>query len=250
MGDALSPVAAEIQPPGYFRTLGDLDGRLVTTRSGVVYNDHKINLPGSSATLSSEQEPAEGPGVGVGAPLTVEGTAVSTSSEAGNVEDSKLGPTYGVHDAMDKDDGWAAPYGNFKDLEQGDEPDENSARLEVLQKGIQKLRNRVREREERVQGKVWREHTRVGELAKEITRLHTWLNQLQYQWDHGPYPVHGPRGPPGASGEAGPAGSNGRAGHRGPVGHVGAPGVTQVVEEIIRRHDGPGMLKQIVAVCT
>jgi hypothetical protein len=80
--------------------------------------------------------------------------------------------------------------------------------------------------------------------------LHTWLNQLQYQWDHGPYPVHGPRGPPGASGEAGPAGSNGRAGHRGPVGHVGAPGVTQVVEEIIRRHDGPGMLKQIVAVCT
>jgi hypothetical protein len=233
MGDALPPVAAEIEPPGYYKTRGDLDGSLVTTRSGVVYNDHTLGAGGAS---SSPAEPAEGPEVGVGAPLEVDGTAVS----------KKLGPTYGVH-AMDKDDGWVAPYGNFKDLQLGDEPDANSEELNILQKGIQNFHDRAREQEERVQGKVWREHQRVEKLTSETERLNTWLQELQYRWDHGPYPVHGPPGHEGRRGEAGPAGANGRTGHRGPAGHAGAPGLTEVVEEIQRRHDGPGMLKQIVA---
>lgn len=231
MDDALPPVAAEIEPPGYYKTRGDLDGSLVTTRSGVFYNDHAL---GAGVAASSPPEPSEGPEVGVGAPLEVDGTAVA----------KKLGPTYGVH-AMDKDDGWAAPYGNFKDLQLGDEPDTNSEQLNILQKGIEKFHDRAREREERVQGKVWREHKRVETLTRETERLNTWLRQLQYRWDHGPYPVHGPPGHQGRRGEPGPAGANGRTGHRGQAGHAGAPGVTEVVEEIQRRHDGPSMIRRI-----
>jgi hypothetical protein len=59
--------------------------------------------------------------------------------------------------------------------------------------------------------------------------------------------VHGRQGPPGARGEAGAAGANGRPGPRGDVGKEGRPGERVVVEEIVRRHDGPGMLHQIVA---
>lgn len=249
MGDALPPVAAEIQPPGYYQTRGDLDGRLHSTRSGVFYNDHKLDLAGGTSAASPPLEPAEGYGVGIGAALAVAGTAVSSAVPSGDaVATAKLGPTYGVHDAMDKDDGWSAPYGGFKDLKLGDEPDENSARLVRIQKGIRKLRDRTREREERAEGKVWREHKRVGDLAKETKRLNTWLEQLEYRWDHGPYPVHGRRGPVGHRGEAGAAGANGRAGHRGPVGTAGTPGQKEIVEETVRRHDGPGMLQQIVSV--
>lgn len=241
MGDSLPPVAAEIEPPGFYKTRGDLDGTLVNTRSGVFYNDHPALVPAGAA--ASPPEPAEGPGVGDGAPIEVEGTAVSKGAAAAG---ARLGPTYGVHEGMDKDDGWAAPYGNFKDLQLGDEPDMNSERLNLLQKGIEKFRDRAREREERVQGKVWREHKRVTTLARETHRLNTWLQQLQYRWDHGPYPVHGPPGHEGLRGEAGAAGANGREGRRGSAGHAGAPGLTEVVEEIERRHDGPGMLRQII----
>lgn len=202
MVNALPPVAAEIEPPGYWKTRGDVDGRLQTTRSGVFYNDHAMNLARNVAPPSSSApEPAEGYGVGVGAPLAVEGTAVSGGS--GGVAQ---GPTYGMHDAMDKDDGWSAPYGNFRDLKLGDEPDENSEKIKLLQKGMQKERDHMRVREERVQGKVWREHKRVHELSDEVSRLNVWLQQLEYQWHHGPYPVHGPQGPPGPRGVAGPAG--------------------------------------------
>ena len=243
MSDALPPVAAEIEPPGYYQTRGALDGTLESTRSGVFYNDHRLDLAAAPS----------GHAVGVGAPLAVAGTAVSTggTSEwvrgAGSAGAATAGPTYGVHDAMDKDDGWAAPYGNFNDLKLGDEPDENSEKLNLLQKGVVKLRNHLRERQERVEGKVWREHQRVHHLTAETKRLNTWLQQLQYQWDHGPYPVHGRQGPPGPRGEAGAAGANGRPGPRGDVGKEGRPGERVVVEEIVRRHDGPGMLHQIVA---
>jgi hypothetical protein len=247
MGDALPPVAAEIEPPGYYQTRGALDGTLESTRSGVFYNDHRLDL--AAAPAAAPSEPAEGYGVGVGAPLAVAGNAVSTggtSGGAGGAGAATAGPNYGVHDAMDKDDGWAAPYGNFNDLKLGDEPDENSEKLDLLQKGVVKLRNHLRERQERVEGKVWREHQRVHHLTEETKRLNTWLQQLQYQWDHGPYPVHGRQGPPGPRGEAGAAGANGRPGPRGDVGKEGRPGERVVVEEIVRRHDGPGMLHQIV----
>lgn len=240
MADELPPVAAEIEPPGYYKTRGDLDGTLVSTRSGVFYNDHVLGPAGAAA---SRPEPAEGPEVDIGAPIEVEATAVSEAAAAR--KEASSGPIHGVH-AMDKDDGWAAPYGNFKDLQLGDEPDMNSERLNLLQKGIEKFRDRAREREERVQGKVWRERTRVAKLARETNRLNTWLQQLQYRWDHGPYPVHGPPGHEGRRGETGAAGANGRRGRRGPAGHAGVPGLTEVVEEIQRRHDGPGMLKQII----
>jgi len=249
MGDALPPVAAEIQPPGYYQTRGDLDGSLVSTRSGVFLNDHKLDLGSSSAAASPPQEPAEGYGVGIGAPLEVAGTAVSSVAPHGGAAAAlTLGPTYGVHAAMDKDDGWRAPYGGFRDLKLGDQPDENSERLKRLQKGIQTLRDQAREREERAQGKVWREHKRVGKLAKETTRLNTWLQELEHQWHHGPYPVHGHPGPVGHRGEAGAGGANGRSGISGAVGNAGSNGQTDIVEEIVRRHDGPGMLAQIVKV--
>eukprot|EP00802_Teleaulax_amphioxeia_P006173 Tamp_06177.p1 GENE.Tamp_06177~~Tamp_06177.p1 ORF type:complete len:443 (+),score=111.30 Tamp_06177:145-1329(+) len=254
MGDALPPVAAEVEPPGYYQTRGALDGTLESTRSGVFYNDHRLDLAGSAAVAASappSPEPAEGYGVGVGAPLAVAGTAVSTGAAAGGAGSAgsaaARGPTFGVHDAMDKDDGWAAPYGGFNDLKLGDEPDENSEKLDLLQKGVDKLRNHAREREERVEGKVWREHQRVQHLSAQTKRLNTWLQQLEYQWRHGPYPVHGPRGPPGHRGEAGAAGANGRPGTSGAVGKAGKPGERIVVEELVRRHDGPGMLSQIVA---
>jgi len=247
MGDALPPVAAEIEPPGYYQTRGALDGTLESTRSGVFYNDHRLDLAAAPSEL------AEGYGVGVGAPLAVAGTAVSTGGTAGveggagGAGADAAGPTYGVHDAMDKDDGWAAPYGNFNDLKLGDEPDENSEKLNLLQKGVVNLRNHLREHQERVEGKVWREHQREHHLTAETKRLNTWLQQLQYQWDHGPYPVHGRNGPPGPRGEAGAAGANGRPGPRGDVGKEGRPGERVVVEEIVRRHDGPDMLHQIVS---
>ena len=37
-----------------------------------------------------------------------------------------------------------------------------------MQYRLQKLRDRVREREERVQGKVWREHKRLGHVVREV----------------------------------------------------------------------------------
>jgi len=254
MGDALPPVAAEIEPPGYYQTRGALDGTLESTRSGVFYNDHRLDLAAAPSELAAApSELAEGYGVGVGAPLAVAGTAVSTGGTAGveggagGAGADAAGPTYGVHDAMDKDDGWAAPYGNFNDLKLGDEPDENSEKLNLLQKGVVNLRNHLREHQERVEGKVWREHQREHHLTAETKRLNTWLQQLQYQWDHGPYPVHGRNGPPGPRGEAGAAGANGRPGPRGDVGKEGRPGERVVVEEIVRRHDGPDMLHQIVS---
>ena len=182
-------------------------------------------------------------GLGIGAPLAVQGTAESDGSRGSEV----LGPAHGKHPGMDKDDGWAAPYGGFNALRLGDAPDENADRLRVLQKHIRRLRDSLRESEERVQGKVWREHQRVGDMRRETARLHTWLEQLQYRWDHGPYPVHGHKGPPGPEGEAGPAGATGSRGPRGPVGSVGAPGVREVVEEVERRQYDPVMLRHLVA---
>jgi hypothetical protein len=169
MDDALPPVAAEVEPPGYFQTRGDADGTLVSTRSGIVYKKHRLDLHQSSQP--QEVTPA-GFDVGIGAPLAVEGTAVSSSGSGGSsrsrVGGSSEGPRPGTRDGMAMDNSWAAPYGGYMDIQLGEEPDENAARLTAVQERLQKLRDRVREREERVQGKVWREHKRLGHVVREV----------------------------------------------------------------------------------
>ncbi|KAJ1489723.1 hypothetical protein T484DRAFT_1779252, partial [Baffinella frigidus] len=102
---------------------------------------------------------------------------------------------------------WTAPYGDYKDLSQGLQSERNALEVERMQKKLSQQKevcehskdSDVFERRiNRVKGKVWRDHQKMGDLTRETDRMKVELRQLRFQWRNGPWPMlRGKPGPPG-----------------------------------------------------
>jgi len=226
-GASVPRVAREVQPPGFFTA---------SRGSGGIRVSDQFLQP---IQLNSVESVNQGRKQGGRASSSADSSLASTPPSSSNAMASPSG-------TMPRDQGWEAPYGNFKDISLGLESEVTEKRLANMEEKLQKYRDQSREELESVERKLWKEKQRVSDLMREKRVLGTSLQSLEFKWKHGGWPVKGARGLTGLPGVRGPAGSNGARGVEGPRGKRGAAGKTIVIKKTVDEHDGKAALNKIV----
>ncbi|EKX32592.1 hypothetical protein GUITHDRAFT_121220 [Guillardia theta CCMP2712] len=239
LGEALPPVAREVEPPGYFQFDGSLKHDKGTTLN--------LESPSSRPAVTSPKKVKQAPKrrnnepVGVHEVDTPEGKVIyypyipkdlgPYMKAEGEVSNKGTQPqlAFGndqIAAVLQQPSGeWIAPSGNYKQLSQALQSATNSQDLQRLESDFESLKEEQKKRIQRMKDKLWDEHEKFRRLNGQVEDMRVQLRELGYKWRNGPWPDRGPPGPPG------------------PPGHKGK---VITVREVVHKGDNPKMLQTLV----